>query len=181
MNKALKGVLLAVLVFVTILVLPILVLFITSGLQNDIQTQEQGVTQTVVREEVTPDGVVLALNDVRRQYSLPQFSRNLTLDDTARIKCEDMAVNKYYDHKNPKTGVEFDTYIKQKKMYHNGASENLNQDNFFDSKSVVTGWMNSESHKASILDPKYTDVGVAVCEVNGFTTVVQHKAASPYQ
>jgi uncharacterized protein YkwD len=50
--------------------------------------------------------------------------------------------------------------------------------------STINGWMASPDHKANILDPKFTDVGFAVCKSNAFVghsglpalIVVQHFA-----
>lgn len=181
MNKVLKGIFVAIAVFAGLSASLLITAPVITSLQDN--SRKQAAESGLAYGEITTDEVYLALNDVRRDNSLPQFSRNTYLDKTAKQKCDDMAKYKYYEHVNPKTKIKFDTYINAIPMYHNGASENLNQYVFVDSTEVVTSWMESPEHKASILDPKYTDVGLATCKLNPSepkeTTVVQHKVASP--
>lgn len=127
---------------------------------------------------ITPDGLYLAINDVRKANSLTQFKRNPLLDQSAQLKCDDMSNGKYYGHDNPTTGKKGYTYISDVVKAQVWASENLNKGIFKDSKSVIDSWMSSEAHKASILDPRYTEIGFATCTVQGQKTVVQHKIES---
>src|SRR5690606_7646641 len=83
---------------------------------------------------------------------------------SSNAKCQDMVKHKYYDHKNPNTGVSGIYYVDNNRVKYSYASENLNKGIFKNAKSVVDSWMSSESHKASIVDPKFTEIGFAVCK-----------------
>lgn len=140
--------------------------------------QEHTATPVVQKEKITPDGLFIAINKVRAKNNLAQFKRNSLLDKSAQLKCDDMVKNNYYEHKNPKTGKQGYSYINDVGANPAWMSENLNQGTFVNSKSVVNSWMESESHAASILDARYSEIGFAVCVIPSAKdelTVVQHK------
>lgn len=130
---------------------------------------------SVSQGKVTPDELFSAINKVRRDNGLEQFKRNALLDKSSELKCGDMVANRYYDHHNPTTDKKGSSYIKDVGQYYMQASENLNKGIFTDSADVVRSWMGSEPHRKSIVNPKFTEIGFAVCEVDGQVTVVQHK------
>lgn len=127
--------------------------------------------------QITPDGLFLAFNDYRKAQGLPPYSRNPQLDTSAGLKCADMAKDQYYAHTNPTTGKNGYDYVKDVGLYYNNVSENMNAGNFYTPKEVIDDWMLSEPHRAAVLDPKYTEVGLSVCTVPsmpGQQVFVQH-------
>lgn len=145
-------------------------------------SESQPLTETAsgpAKEPITADGLYLAINQVRSQNNLPQFKRNAELDKSSSLKCESMVKGNYYDHKDPVTGKSGGTYAKDVGVRYAHISENLNNGSFQNPNAVIDSWMGSEAHKASILDPQYTEIGFSVCvnpaDPAGVTTVVQHK------
>lgn len=127
---------------------------------------------------ITNDTLYIAINKVRVENKLPQFKRNVFLDKSAQLKCVDMRADNYYEHKDPVTGVEGYKYVDETYGQYEWVSENLNAGVFYSPEEVVDSWMSSPSHAASILDPRFTEIGFATCAIAkypGETVVVQHK------
>jgi uncharacterized protein YkwD len=132
----------------------------------------------VQKEPITADSLYIELNKVRIAAGLTAFSRNNLLDKSSELKCVDMSKDNYYGHKDPTTGVEGYRYVQEVGQKAERSSENLNVGYFNTPREVVESWMNSDSHKASILDAQYTQVGFAVCTIPAYPSqiaVVQHK------
>lgn len=147
--------------------------------ENNIKKPLDGNQQKKV---ITPDSLYLNINNVRSTKNLPTFSRNPSLDKSAEMKCNDMVLNHYYDHVNPSTGKPGGKYAEDAGVKYTYVSENLNKGTFNTSSDVIDSWMGSESHKASILDPKYTEIGFATCVDGKYPNdllIVQHKI-EPY-
>lgn len=81
------------------------------------------------------------------------------LQNVARIKAQDMVDNNYFSHTSPTYGSPFDM-IKSFGITYKTAGENIagNSSN----NSAVNAWMNSEGHRANILNSSlnYTGIGV---------------------
>lgn len=167
------------------------IIFISTVANEAIQGQhtadkQKNAETAVVKKKITSDGLFLAINEVRHKHGLEQFKRNSLLDKSAKLKCADMKKHNYYEHDNPKTGKAGYKYVEDVGQLFEWASENLNQGSFNSPKEVITSWMDSEAHEASILDPRYTEIGFAICTVPKWKneiTVVQHKIepAKPVQ
>lgn len=81
------------------------------------------------------------------------------LQNVARIKANDMVDNNYFSHTSPTYGSPFDM-IKNFGISYKTAGENI-AGNSSNSKAV-NAWMNSEGHKANILNNSYNYTGLAV-------------------
>ena len=81
------------------------------------------------------------------------------LQNVARIKANDMVDNNYFSHTSPTYGSPFDM-IKSFGITYKTAGENIagNSSN----NGAVNAWMNSEGHKANILNNSYNYTGLAV-------------------
>ena len=112
------------------------------------------------------------VNQERTKAGLQPLVRDADLDASATDKCNDMVAGKYWGHVNA-AGVHGYEYIKQRQA-NKWVSENLAH-GYYNSLSVDRGWMNSAPHKAAILDPRYDEVGYAICQVEGYpNSIVQH-------
>ena len=174
-RKSSKGLLIVLGVLVALLIGLVFVNAITGNIADNAQSNLQQ-DQTI--EPVTTDGLYIAINKVRTTNNLPAFARNPLLDKSAKMKCNDMSKYNYYDHKHPKTGKRGYDYVDKTVKYYDWVSENLNAGMFANSQEVIDSWMGSESHAASILDPRFTEIGFATCEIAkypGETVIVQHK------
>lgn len=111
--------------------------------------------------------------------------RQLVLNDelsrAAAAKAKDMFAKQYWAHTAP-DGTDPWSFIINTGYNYLFAGENLARD-FGDSRSVVSAWMNSPSHKENLLNPRYQEVGFAVVngKYNGYETtlVVQMFGAKP--
>ena len=76
----------------------------------------------------------------------------------AREKSIDMQKNNYFSHTSPTFGSPFDR-LKALNIQYRTAGENIAKGQRSASE-VVTAWMNSEGHRANILNESYTHIGV---------------------
>lgn len=106
--------------------------------------------------------VVDLTNKERAKYGLPPLKVDPTLSKMARDKANDMAVNHYFSHTSPTYGSPFDM-MKQYGIQFTAAGENIAEGQRTP-EEVVNGWMNSEGHRANILNKDYTHIGVGYVE-----------------
>lgn len=102
-------------------------------------------------------------NIKRQEVGLNQLVINEKLSSAAESKANDMFRENYWAHTSPSGKEPWDFIIASGYDYLY-AGENLAVD-FSESKSVVEAWYNSPSHRANLLNDKYTEIGFAV--VNG--------------
>lgn len=118
------------------------------------------------------------VNNERVKAGLAPLIEDARLDASAAAKCTDMVTMNYWGHNRP-DGTEPWHFFAEQGITQLHLGENLAY-GWPTSQSVVVGWMDSPSHKANILDPKYSDVGYAVCHSDNFAgygaedIVVQH-------
>lgn len=108
---------------------------------------------------ITSAGLLAATNDQRLAAGSPALKINSQLSLAAEQKAQDILSRQYWDHVSP-DGIEPWQWIKDSGYTYKSAGENLAK-NFSSSGGVVTGWMNSDSHRENMLNPNYTDVGFA--------------------
>jgi hypothetical protein len=119
-------------------------------------------------------------NQKRADSGLKTLVINETLSKAAESKAKDMFDKDYWAHTSP-TGKEPWDFISSAGYDYLYAGENLAVD-FSHSKSVVEAWYDSPSHRANLLNDKYSEIGFAV--VNGElqgrkTTLVVQMFGSP--
>ncbi len=110
-------------------------------------------------------------NFERAKESLTILKENPVLDESARLKAEDMAAKAYFAHTSPEGKTPW--YWLDKVGYnYDYAGENL-AINFSDSVDVTQAWMNSPTHRANIEKAQYTEIGtgVATGTFEGISTV----------
>ena len=98
-------------------------------------------------------------NDNREEASLGGLRVNEKLVAAAQAKADDMAAKGYFAHDSP------DGTTSWKWFYDAGysfayAGENLAVD-FSDSEDVVEAWMASPTHRANIMNDRFTEIGIA--------------------
>ena len=113
--------------------------------------------------DITIDAVIEQTNRQRAQSGLQQVTYDPVLSDAARRKAADMFAAQYWAHTSP-TGKEPWDFMREARYSYSIAGENLARD-FMDTSSMVSAWMASPTHKANIMNPRYSEIGVAV--VNG--------------
>lgn len=98
------------------------------------------------------------VNAERSKNGLKPLQVNMQLAQVARLKSSDMRDKNYFDHQSPTYGSPFDM-MKAFGITFSYAGENLAA-GYQTPEAVMVGWMNSSGHRANILNPNYTQIGV---------------------
>lgn len=102
--------------------------------------------------------VIQLTNTERAKQGLSPLHANWELSRMARYKSQDMMNKDYFDHNSPTYGSPFDM-MKEFGISFSYAGENIAAGQTTPAQ-VVNGWMNSPGHRANILNPNYTQIGV---------------------
>ena len=136
---------------------------------NDDTVQKPGNNDTVQKPEI-PDTsvdasvsdyekkVVELVNEIRKEYGLSELKLNTKLCAVAKAKSQDMKDNNYFSHTSPTYGSPFDM-IKSFGISYRTAGENIAM-GYRTPEEVVDGWMNSEGHRANILNGSFKEIGM---------------------
>jgi uncharacterized protein YkwD len=109
---------------------------------------------------LTVSGIIAETNSFRRQHRLPPLQTNEELNSAARAKLHDIFSQNYFAHISP-SGKGISYWVEQAGYDSAVVGENLALGNFSDDSDLVEGWMNSPGHRENILNPHFTDIGVA--------------------
>ena len=122
----------------------------------------------------TIKGLLEETNRVRAARGVHPLKLDPQLNQSAKLKLDDMVANNYFAHANPTTGKEGNTYITDLAGWSKcpAGTENL-QMNFksVSNSEIIGGWMKSkQGHAEAIVDHRYDLVGFAFND----KYVVQH-------
>lgn len=98
-------------------------------------------------------------NQNRIEANLSELKVSPVLEKAAQMKADDMAAKSYFSHNTPE-GLTPWYWFEQAGYKYKYAGENLAV-NFEESVDVETAWMNSRGHFLNIVNPKYTEIGIA--------------------
>ena len=105
-------------------------------------------------------GVLVNLtNKDRAAENLSELTVNPLLEKAAQMKADDMAAKSYFAHNTPE-GLTPWYWMEQAGYKYTFAGENLAV-NFNDSEAVETAWKNSPTHWYNIINPRFTEIGIA--------------------
>jgi uncharacterized YkwD family protein/spore coat assembly protein SafA len=110
--------------------------------------------------------VINMVNKERAARGLMQLTANWELCRVARYKSQDMINRHYFDHNSPTYGTPFQM-MESFGFRFSAAGENIAYGQrtptevMYDTRA---GWMNSPGHRANILSPSYTQIGVGVAK-----------------
>lgn len=102
--------------------------------------------------------VIRLVNEIRAENGLKALTYDWELARVARFKSQDMKDNRYFAHNSPVYGSPFQM-IRNFGISFRSAGENIAR-GYATPQAVVNGWMNSSGHRANILNPSYTHIGV---------------------
>ena len=102
--------------------------------------------------------VIRLVNVERKNNGLDPLECDYELSKLAWMKSQDMQTNHYFSHTSPTYGSPFEMMHNYGITYY-AAGENIAW-GYTSPASVVNGWMNSEGHRANILYPGFTHIGV---------------------
>lgn len=108
------------------------------------------------------DQVLALVNAVRADNDLAPLAWHAPVAEVARAHSEDMAVRDFFDHVNP-DGLDPGDRIAAAGIHNSGWGENIAA-GYFSPESVMDAWMNSPGHRANILSPNWTHLGVGIHE-----------------
>jgi uncharacterized protein YkwD len=121
--------------------------------------------------------VVTIVNQERAKVGCPAVTVDDRLTAAARAHSADMAARNYFSHTTPE-GVDFATRITNAGYRWSGAGENIAKGQRTP-QEVMTSWMNSDGHKANILNCGYKNLGVGVAADSSGTLLWTQDFASP--
>lgn len=104
------------------------------------------------------NAVLLQVNQERAKVGLKPLVMDWELARVARTKSQDMAAKNYFSHQSPTYGSPFEM-MKQFGIQYKTAGENIASGQTTPN-DVMIAWMNSQGHRANILKPDYTHLGV---------------------
>ena len=102
--------------------------------------------------------VIRLVNEIRVQNGLGRLTYDWELGRVARYKSQDMHDNRYFSHTSPVYGTPFQM-IRSFGISYRSAGENIARGQA-SPQAVVNAWMNSPGHRANILNPSFTRIGV---------------------
>ncbi|NLB82227.1 MAG: SafA/ExsA family spore coat assembly protein [Clostridiaceae bacterium] len=102
--------------------------------------------------------VVRLVNVQRSNNGLRALTNNWELQRVAQYKARDLTDRNYFSHNSPVYGSPFDM-MKNFGIRYSSAGENIAKGQRTP-KEVMNAWMNSQGHRANILNANYTQIGV---------------------
>ena len=102
--------------------------------------------------------VIDLINEIRVKNGLSPLTENTALSRCAKAKSQDMHDKRYFSHQSPTYGSPFDM-MKQFGITYRTAGENIAMGQSTP-QAVVNAWMNSEGHRANILNASFTQIGM---------------------
>ena len=127
-------------------------------------TQAAAPPQSAVALQPMEQAMFNSHNVQRSSAGLAALTIDARLVQVARQRAQDMAARNYFSHTSP-TGETAFTVLDQIGYAYQLAGENIARNNYPDSESVqvsMTGFMNSPTHRANILEPAFRRVGIGV-------------------
>lgn len=119
-------------------------------------------------DESAEEAIVAAVNEARAEEGLSPLAIDPRLREAARVHSKDMADHGFFSHDSPVKGrAKFTDRIKAQGLKKFGsAGENIAAGPFSGSSERASGfmemWMESEGHRANILDSSFSYIGVGV-------------------
>jgi uncharacterized protein YkwD len=112
-------------------------------------------------EDATPETLMRLINDERVANGLTELAHDAQLDAIAQARADEMASTGQFSHTRP-NGEKFSSLYKVNGVWITQyGQENLAR-GYNSSSSAFSGWKQSESHYANILNSRVTRIGAAV-------------------
>lgn len=114
--------------------------------------------------------VAALVNEERAKAGLPALEVNAEITEAANVRAKE--IKQSFSHTRP-DGSSFSSALKEQGVSYRGSGENI----AWGQKSpeqVMNGWMNSEGHRANILNKNFKNIGVGYYQdANGVNYWVQ--------
>ena len=149
------------------------------------EKEEAVVTPPVTEEEAKPEQkpvedneevqvsaeiqqVVNLTNQERAKAGLKALQIDTKLTQSAQAKSQEMKDKNYFSHTSPTYGSPFDL-MKAFGVTYKSAAENIAQGQR-NASEVVKAWMESSGHRANIMNPSFTHIGVGLSDSGYYWT-----------
>lgn len=123
---------------------------------DDISPDDQSVPESDVSQQAKD--VLSLVNAERSKQGLSSLTLSNKLTAVANEKARDMAENNYFSHTSPTYGTPFQM-LQQYGIRYRTAGENIAAGQRTPAE-VMQSWMQSSGHRANILNPSYTEIGI---------------------
>lgn len=118
-------------------------------------------TREAPQAVLTEAGVVKFTNLERVKNGASALTVNTKLNASAELKAKDLFAKQYFEHVSP-SGRDITDLAGDVGYAYLLIGENLALGNFENDEALVAAWMASPGHRENILNPRYSDIGVAV-------------------
>lgn len=109
---------------------------------------------------LTRAGVWQETNTQRVRAGAASLHLSEALNRAAEQKAQGMFARQYFSHVSP-DGKDAGDFVKAAHYASLRVGENLAVGNFANDEALVQAWMESPGHRANILEPRYTEIGIA--------------------
>ena len=137
-----------------------------SAQENVLATEVEQKEPAAIMTEIIFDLV----NEERGKYGLSQLEPDAVLEETAMEKSDEMGRLNYFSHVSPNGTLTLD-WLKRDGHQYRAWGENIAKFTDFGgpeltAEAIMRGWMNSPGHRANILSPNFTLLGIGITEAN---------------
>lgn len=126
--------------------------------------------EQIIDEQFSPNdnilekaGIIYYTNLERKAAGLTPLKESAQLNESARGKAQHMFDYQYFAHDAP-TGEDITFWVDATGYTYITSAENLALGGYRKEEDMVQDWMNSEGHRANILNSSFEDIGVGVVE-----------------
>lgn len=152
--------------------------FVAYGMSRPVGAKPVQTAPVAPQTAVSPPtrAELLALvNAERAKYGVAPLTEDTRLDQSAQMKANDEVKYNYFGHispaDSPNAGKNSHDFIASTSIGCLDSSENLTENTHVnDAQHAVAAWINSPSHHAAMIDPKYTLTGFGI----GNDQIVEH-------
>ncbi len=116
--------------------------------------------------EMSISSLLKSTNQQRSKNGQAELDLNSELSRAAQDKAKDMVTRDYWSHNTPEGDAPW-VFVTKAGYEYQKAGENLAY-GFLTGEQVVTGWMNSTTHRANVLGDSYRDVGFGFADSPNF-------------
>ena len=112
----------------------------------------------IIQTDQFDQQILKLVNQERSAEALDPVSLSQNLDQASDLHSNNMSVRNFFDHTDPQTGTNPSDRA-QAAGYNAGAAENIAA-GYTSPEDVMQGWMSSNGHRANILRPGHTHMGL---------------------
>ncbi len=118
------------------------------------------VKSTNTENPLSVSGIIKYTNIERTKLGLKPLTLQPKLTTSAIKKVDDMLERQYFEHVSPQ-GVSVADLVRDVDYKFEVVAENLALGDFGTDQKLVQAWMNSPTHRANILNPRFIEIGVS--------------------